>query len=118
MYAALRGAQVNCVMARGLHNRLLGFQIYSKQLRPFSYEPELFIWAAWDLPIREWLDIDDMTNMVAMMWRYIENIAMTNYGTDHIAMVTKYSRAKAFAKKFGWKPTYVTFQITANRGGK
>jgi hypothetical protein len=107
IYSALRTSQVNCVIPRR-GDRLLGFLIYSKQLRIFNFLPEMFVWAAWNLPIREWQPDDDMAGTVAAVWNYIANIAKTSYGTNEISWVTRPSRAKAFARKFGWQPTWVT----------
>lgn len=107
VYSALRAQQVNCVLARRA-GRILGFLIYSKQLRIFNFLPEMFVWAAWNLPIREWQPDDDMAGTVAAVWNYIANIAKTSYGTNEITWVTRPSRAKAFARKFGWQPAWVT----------
>jgi hypothetical protein len=110
LYAALKQAQVNCVMARR-DERMLGFLVYSKQQRIFNYEPELFVWCAWNIPMREWLPDDDMAAVVARVWAYIANIAKTVYGTSEITWVTRPRRAKAFERKFGWPASWVT--ITA-----
>lgn len=107
IYAALRNGLVNCVFARRAE-RLLGFLIYNRQQRPFSYRTELFVWLAWNLPIREWLPNDDMQAAVTGVWNYIANIAKTQYQTDQISWITNPSRAKAFTKRFGWRPTWVT----------
>lgn len=107
IYAALRNQQVSCVIPRRA-DRLLGFLIYNRQLRIFSYEPECFIWAAWTLPIREWQPGDDMPGVVRTVWEYIANVAKNQYQTNQISWNTRPGRAKAFSKKFGWKATWVT----------
>jgi len=107
IYSALRQAQVSCVLARRA-DRLLGFLVYSKQQRIFSYEPELFVWAAWNLPLREQLPEDEMPTTVARVWQYIVSVAKNQYGTDEITWLTRPGRAKAFARKFGWRPVWVT----------
>jgi hypothetical protein len=113
VFAALATGGTQCVIAsRG--DRLLGFEVFYKQIKPWSRKPELFIWAAWDLPIREWQEGDDMPEMVAAMWRYVNNVAISNYGTDVITWGTTLSRARAYEKKYGWKPKYVTFYEKAN----
>lgn len=113
IFTVLRAGQVSCVIGRR-GTRLLGFQVYSKQQRPFSYEPELFIWAAWNLPLRERQGDDDMRELVLAMWRHVGNVATSNYGTDNIAWMTRYGRAKAFKEKYGWRPAYAAFQVKAN----
>lgn len=110
LYAAIKGTQVNCVMARR-GERLLGFLIYSKQQRIFNYDPELFVWCAWNIPIKEWLADDNMSEVVANVWKYIANVAKTSYGTNEITWVTRPRRAKAFWRKFGWSPTWVTLTV-------
>lgn len=112
IFAALQAGQTNCVIsARG--QRPIGFVVYYRQVRPFSGKAELFIWAAWDLPIRESRPDDDLPEMVALVWRYLEQVAISNYKTDEITWGTSASRAKAFEAKYGWKPRFVTFQIKA-----
>jgi hypothetical protein len=115
VFTALAMGGASCVIAQR-RNRLLGFQVYYRQLKPWSKKPELFIWAAWDLPIKEWQEGDDIPEMVAAMWRYVNNIAISNYGTDVITWGTTVGRARAYEKKYGWKPKYVTFYIKATNG--
>lgn len=111
IYAALRNGQTSCVIAQR-SSRPLGFVVYYKQLRPFSARPELFIWAAWDLPYQLRQEGDDVDEMVARMWEYLTLVAKNAYGTDQIAWMTKPRRASAFARKFGWQPTFTLFQVT------
>ena len=107
IYSAIRTAQVNCVISlRG--ERFLGFVIYSKQLRIFNYLPELFVWLAWNLPVREWLADDDMPAAVTQVWQYIANVARTQYQTDQITWITPPGRARAFSRRFGWRAAWVT----------
>jgi hypothetical protein len=130
IYSALRAGQVSCLLARravGLafaysgspgpkdafasdpsEGRLLGFLIYNRQLRPFSFESEAFIWCAWNLPIKEWLPDDDMRQAVTSCFDYVANVARTQYGTSEISWITRPGRAKAFQKKFGWRASWVT----------
>jgi len=125
VYSMLRANMATCTIAArtpgygesGLPwqpRRLLGFGIYSKQFRPFSFEPEGFIWAAWNLPMNEWLPEDDMPATVAATRRHVGIQIQTAYGTNKITWATRYSRAKAFLAKFGWRPAYVTFQVTVD----
>jgi hypothetical protein len=107
IFSAIRVQQVNCVIARRAE-RLLGFVVYSKQLLPFSFAPEAFVWLAWNLPIREWHPDDRMPSTVKQVWDYIADIARKQYGTDRVTWVTTPSRARAFARKFGWEPSWVT----------
>lgn len=107
IYAALRNGQISCVAARR-GDRFLGFLLYNKQFRLFNYAPELFVWCAWNLPVKEWLPEDEMPKVVGRVWEYIANVAKTQYGTNDITWVTRPSRAKAFTRKFGWQPTWVT----------
>lgn len=110
IYAAVRNTQVNAIyMHRG--ERLLGFVVFNKQYRLFSYQPEMFIWAAWILPVRDWLKEDDMPLMVPTTWNYLTNVAKTQYQTDQITWITRPGRAKAFARKWGWKPQWVTVSV-------
>jgi len=111
IYSLLRNQQVTCLLARGHHGRLLGFIIYNRQQRLFSYEPELFVWLAYNLPIREWKPEDDMPGTVRQVWQYLQNVARTQYQTDQITWITKPSRARAFGKRFGWQPSWVTITV-------
>jgi hypothetical protein len=107
IFSALRQQQVSCVIARRAE-RLLGFLIYSKQLRIFNYQPELFVWCAWNLPLKEWLPTDDMPAVVTQVWTYVANVAKSQYGTTEITWITRPGRAKAFGRRFGWQPAWVT----------
>lgn len=110
MYAALRSAAVSCVIARR-NERLLGFLIYSKQIRPFNFAPELFVWVAWNLPVREWLPDDNMQSAILAVLQYIAKVAKSQYQTDQISWITRPSRAKAFARKYGWGQDWVTMTV-------
>jgi hypothetical protein len=110
LYAFLRNGQLNCIIARRAE-RLLGFVIYGRQLRPFDFKPELFVWVAYELPMREWEPADEMPVTVQKIWQYLANLAKTQYQTDEITWLTRPGRAKAFARKFGWKPSWVTISV-------
>ena len=110
IYSLLRNGQVNCVLPRR-GSKLLGFVIYNRQLRLFSFEPELFIWVGWNLPIREWEPEDQMPNTVRQVWDYVAKVAKEQYSTDQITWITKPSRAKAFMRRFGFTPAWVTMTV-------
>lgn len=107
IYAALRSQQVNCVLARRA-GHYLGFLIYNKQIRAFNFIPELFVWCAWSRPLREQSANDEIPLVVQEVWQYLINVAKTQYGTNEISWNTRPGRAKAFARKFGWQPSWVT----------
>jgi hypothetical protein len=104
VYAALRAGQASCVIVEQGSARL-GFLVYYRQIRPFSGKPELFVWAAWDIGLRP--------DVISAVWRYINNVAISNYGTDVITWGTSARRARSFERKYGWKPAFVTFHIKA-----
>ena len=114
IYAALRLGQVQCVLARRTDpdgaGRLLGFVVYNKQLKLFNFQPECFIWIAWNLPMREWQLEDQMKKTVRQVWDYVANIARTQYQSDTITWITTPSKARAFQRKFGWHPAWVTVE--------
>ena len=110
IYSLLRNQQVTCTIARR-GPRLLGFIIYNRQQRLFSFEPECFVWLGWNLPMREWVAEDHMPDVVEQVWNHVATVAKTQYQTDQITWITKPSRAKAFMRRFGWKPAWVTITV-------
>ena len=107
VFAALVAGHSSCVVvSRGA--RPIGFVVYYKQPRPFSFKPELFVWAAWALPLRERLQSDNLPEAIAIVWRYLVNVAKGNYGTNVISWI---SPRGGFERKYGWKPHFKTFQI-------
>jgi len=109
IFAVLRNQQVSCVIARR-GKRLLAFAIYSRQLRYFSFLPEIFIWVGWTIPMREWQPEDDMPTVAPTVVGYIVDQARKQ-GIDQVTWITRPNRAKAFARKFGWKPAWTTIAI-------
>lgn len=110
MYAALRAGQVNCVLGR-INGRLMGYIIFGRQLRPFSFAPELFVWVYWCLPLRDWPDQEDMLQLGRDAWAWLANVAKTQYGTDQITWVTTPKRAQGFERRWGYQPTWVTMTV-------
>lgn len=115
IYSLLRNQQVTCALLRSTHGphagRLLAYIIFNKQFRLFSYEPECFIWLAWNLPMREWDPQDNMPAVVRQGWDHVAKVAKEQYLTDQITWITRPSRAKAFMRKFGWQPAWVTMTV-------
>lgn len=108
VYAALSTGHTNCVLAqRG--GKDIGFVVYYRQPRPFSMKPDLFIWAAYSIPFKHRSTADNVPEVVELVWRYLANTAKSNFGTSVIAWITTPSRARAFKKKYGWSPSFVTF---------
>ena len=110
LYSYLVSENSRCLIAqRG--QRHLGFVIYGKDVYPHSRRVELFIRAAWNLPIREQREADCMPETVLAMWRCLVQIAKTALGTNRIGWWTTANRARAFEKKYGWKPMHTGFHI-------
>ena len=108
VFSALATGHANCVLAqRG--GKDIGFVVYYRQPRPFSMKPDLFIWAAYSIPFKQRSPADNVPDVIATVWRYLANTAKSNFGTSVIAWITTPSRARAFKKKYGWSPSFVTF---------
>lgn len=113
IYAALRGAQANAVIAvRGGH--YLGFSVYYKQPRPFSLKPELFIWATYTIPLKERRPNDNVPAAFQAVWRYLERIAIYGYGTRSLAWI---STRKGFERQYGWRPRFMMFSVEVDTDG-
>lgn len=110
VFSALTTGHTNCVLAQRA-GKSLGFVVYYKQPRPFSLKPDLFIWGAYDLPLRERTQADNVPEAVATVWRYLGIAAKTNFGTSVIVFNTTPGRAKAFEQKYGWSPTFVSVHV-------
>lgn len=109
--ATLFAGTASCVLlSRGC--RHLGFVVYHRQERPWSKKPELFIWAAYDLPLKERLPDDRFDEVVAAAWHYLCNTAKVVYGTDIMSWITSSRRAKAFERKYGWRSSWTIFNVS------
>ncbi len=110
IYSALFTGATSCVVA-SRNGRNLGFVVYYRDVRFFSKTPQLFIWAAYDLPFRERTNLDNLPDVVSTVWRYLTVVAKGNFGTSVISWITTASRAEAFRRKYRWLPRYATFQV-------
>jgi hypothetical protein len=108
IFSSLTLGQANCCVGM-LGQVPVAYVVYYKQLRPFSHAPELFIWAAWNIPPRERGEDDNMSAVVAKMWEYLSNVAKGTYGTNKIAWIT--TRDKGFYRRFGVKPAFFIYQV-------
>lgn len=111
MYSALRERQVACLIGR-IDDQLIGFIIYSRQLRSFNFKPELFIWCYWAIPLREWPAEADVLQLGQKAWAFLVEVAEKQYNAEEITFVTTPSRARAFERKWKLRPAWVTLTIS------
>jgi hypothetical protein len=109
--SAVYAGNTNCVLVRR-NGKNIGFVVYYKQPRPFSLKPDLFIWAAYAIPLKHRSRADNVPEVVDVVWRYLAENAKTKFGTNVIRWMTSARRAKSFAKKYGWKPDFVSFGVS------
>lgn len=110
IYSALRMASVNCAIIQRA-GKSLCFGVYYRENRVFSGKHHLFLWAGWALPESERTEADNVPEAFAYGWRYLRLTAKTVFGTDYIWWITSPGRAKAFERKYGWKPKFVTIEV-------
>lgn len=105
VYLSIRtGAADLYLITRGA--RRLGFLVIYVQLRPFSGKRELFIWAAWDLPLRERQAGDDVPEAVAKCREFIVS-QMVERDCDSILTLSP----RPGLKRFGFEPSLTTWRI-------
>lgn len=106
VFMALRAdAATACLVLRDA--RLLGFIIWHRQERVFSHILDVFVWAAWSLPLREQLSTDNMPEAVARGYEYLLGIKQA-IGASRIIMI---SPRKGFQRKYGFKPLFTTYEV-------
>lgn len=109
VYMQLRMGNANCVLfTRG--DRRLAFMVYHRMVRPFSQKSDLFVWAAWNLPIREQWCTDRMEEVISAGCAYLQAMKQA-MGALKIKWITSQGRAKAFQRKYKWKPAWVGFDV-------
>lgn len=106
VYMALRAeAATAVIVSRG--TRLLGFIVWHKQERVFSHILDIFVWAAWALPLRERLPGDDIEEAVWRGIEYLRELKLTLAAKRDIAI----SSRKGLCKKYGLKPLFTTYEV-------
>jgi hypothetical protein len=105
IYASIRnGSSLAYTVSRG--DRQLGFFVVYIQQRPFSGKKELFLWAAWSIPLRERIEGDDVPDAVAhSLWHMREQAKAA--GCDSIVHM---SSRRGF-EKFGFSVQSHTYRM-------
>lgn len=86
--------------------RRLGFFINYVQARPFSGRRELFLWAAWSIPLRERQDDDDVEGAVRKSIEFMQNQKVAT-GCDRIVHL---SSRRGF-QRYGFQPTITSWVL-------
>jgi len=101
---AIRGGQAECVIvSRG--TKALGFVVWYRQARPWSGKLDLFVWAAWAIPLREREAGDNVSEAVLLTVQWLKEQKRL-IGANKIVFI---SSRKGFARRFGFKPVLMTF---------
>lgn len=107
IFASFRiGGCCICIVQRGPRN--LGFAVYFRQNRPFSRKPDLFLWVAWFLPLRERQPTDNIEEAIFAGLRYLKQVGITNFKANRVMWM---SSRRGFERKYGFKPQVMTFWL-------
>ena len=92
------------IVTRG--GRRLGWFVNYIQRRPFSQTPELFLWCAYTIPIRERLMDDDIDDALRQSLEFMHE-QKRQANADRIVMM---STRKGF-QRFGFKESFTTWYL-------
>jgi hypothetical protein len=108
VYGALRAdAATCCIVTRA--TRWLGFFIWHKQERPWSHLVDVFVWAVYSIPFRDRRPGDDVDEAMQRGIEYLHNVKSL-IGANRVIMITS-SQRKGWARKYGLKPIYTTYEV-------
>lgn len=106
IFGAIRADVVTAIIvSRGTHK--LGFAVYHRQNRPWSGKYDLFLWAAWAIPLRERLPDDDLPQAIQHGIAYLHDVRRS-IGAERLVAI---SSRRGLCKKYGLKTLFYTLEI-------
>ena len=109
VYGAIRAEVATAVIVTRAERRL-GFGIWHKQERPWSHKLDIFVWAVWAIPLRERIPSDNLPEVMYRGIQYLYGVKAA-LGANAVIMV---SSRKGFARHYGFKQRFITYEVLLN----